>query len=71
MRNFLKKTSFFKHITFSRSSKRPKRKYQQKSFLKHQLTYLDFFKNYALRFHLGVSRLFGHIECIYKLFYAG
>jgi hypothetical protein len=32
---------------------------------------LDFFKNYALRFHLGVSRLFGHTVCICKIFYAG
>jgi hypothetical protein len=33
IRNFLKKPNFL--ITFSRSSKRPKRKYQQKAFLKH------------------------------------
>jgi hypothetical protein len=35
-KKFPEKTYFFNNIiTFSRSSKRPKRKYQQKSFLKH------------------------------------
>jgi hypothetical protein len=34
-KKFPEKIYFFNYITFSRSSKRRKRKYQQKSFLKH------------------------------------
>jgi hypothetical protein len=39
-KKFPEETYFFNNMTFSRSPKRPKRKYQQKSFLKHQLTCL-------------------------------
>jgi hypothetical protein len=56
-KKFPEKTYFFNYImTFSRSSKGPKGKYQQKCFFLINF----FFKNYALRFHLGVSSLFGH-----------
>jgi hypothetical protein len=47
-KKFSENTYFLYNIIFSWSSKRPKRKYQQKSFLKHQSTCLSiFFKNYA------------------------
>jgi hypothetical protein len=72
IRNFLKKPNFFKYHNFFKIIEKTKKKISAEIFFKTLIDRsLDFFKNYALRFHLGISRLFGHTVYICKLINAG
>jgi hypothetical protein len=66
MRNFI----FLNYIiTFSRSSKRRKRKYQQKSFLKHTIDLsLDFFSKIMRYVFIWVFPDF--LDTVYKVAYS-
>jgi hypothetical protein len=66
IRNFLKKPNFFKYHNFFKIIEKTKKKISAEIFFKTLIgRSLDFLKNYALRFHLGISRLFGHTVCMY------
>jgi hypothetical protein len=69
LRNFQKKSIFFITRNCFKVIKKTKKKISAEIFFKTLIgRSLDFLKNYALRFHLGISRLFGHtVYCKYYI----